>query len=499
MKKISKPLAFLLAMLWLCGLFAASALPEQPQNVVFSYEERQLYASGSSSASQASLPDQETLRTFLFEQLWSCPETIDISSLNMEATAANQTALAQLIWYGIPEAFQVDALAFGRSDNKFVQIKPTYSYDAATYQAMYRQCEAAAQELIGDLLTADLTDLEKALLVHDRIILTCAYNTTGLENNALETEDFSIYGTLVNHTSVCEGYALTYIYLLDKLGIQSEWCSSQSLNHAWNIVYIDGKAYHVDVTYDDPVEDITGRVNHDYFLLSSAALYQRNHEAQDYDTTPQDTTYDNAFWRDSKTAFQLLDGALYYLDNSEAAIKRYDADHTVIQELEGIWYGSATDYYPGNFSRLSSDGAALLYSTPDAVYRLDPDVGSPQQVYELDQETPQYFCIYGFTYQDGLLICDRYDSPNFAADTKELYQVRIPYSFSPPESVWEEADLNNDGDVTIDDALLVLQVLVELVEMPADPGAYDVTGDGATSIDDALLILQYLVELYVPA
>ena len=77
--------------------------------------------------------------------------------------------------------------------------------------------------------------------------------------------------------------------------------------------------------------------------------------------------------------------------------------------------------------------------------------------------------------------------------------MRIPYSFSPPESVWEEADLNNDGDVTIDDALLVLQVLVELVEMPADPGAYDVTGDGATSIDDALLILQYLVELYVPA
>ena len=56
-------------------------------------------------------------------------------------------------------------------------------------------------------------------------------------------------------TAVCGGYAHTYKYLLDGLGIPCEYVRSSSMNHAWNQVQIDGKWYDVDVSGMDYDQD----------------------------------------------------------------------------------------------------------------------------------------------------------------------------------------------------------------------------------------------------
>lgn len=41
--------------------------------------------------------------------------------------------------------------------------------------------------------------------------------------------------------------------------------TSSSMNHAWNLIQIDGNYYHVDVTWDDPLQDRLGYVWHNSY------------------------------------------------------------------------------------------------------------------------------------------------------------------------------------------------------------------------------------------
>lgn len=70
-----------------------------------------------------------------------------------------------------------------------------------------------------------------------------------------EVDDLrNIYGALVQRKTVCHGYALAYLYLLQKVGIQATVVTGDCHSgepHAWNIVKMEGNYYHVDVTWGD--------------------------------------------------------------------------------------------------------------------------------------------------------------------------------------------------------------------------------------------------------
>ena len=71
---------------------------------------------------------------------------------------------------------------------------------------------------------------------------------------------YNIYGALINHYCVCEGYARSMKYVLDAMGIPCVMVvgtgtnpSGNSEKHAWNYVENDDKWYALDATWDDPV------------------------------------------------------------------------------------------------------------------------------------------------------------------------------------------------------------------------------------------------------
>ena len=64
---------------------------------------------------------------------------------------------------------------------------------------------------------------------------------------------------------------------MNLLGVECYYVSSELMNHGWNIIKINGEYYHVDVTWDDPVLDNFGMVNHDYFLLSDNKIQEKEH------------------------------------------------------------------------------------------------------------------------------------------------------------------------------------------------------------------------------
>ncbi len=67
---------------------------------------------------------------------------------------------------------------------------------------------------------------------------------------------------------------------LDKLNVINYKISNEE--HIWNLVYLNGKWYHLDLTWDDPISDIN--VNRDtYFLITTNTLEKINDGTHKFD------------------------------------------------------------------------------------------------------------------------------------------------------------------------------------------------------------------------
>lgn len=111
-------------------------------------------------------------------------------------------------------------------------------------------------------------------MVHDYLVENIEYDTTISKDNI-----YNIYGAMVKQEAVCEGYARSFKYLMDSLGIpctlvigKGTNTEGKTENHAWNYVQIDNKWYAVDSTWDDPVSSIgwiSKSSRYRYFLKGS--------------------------------------------------------------------------------------------------------------------------------------------------------------------------------------------------------------------------------------
>ena len=102
-------------------------------------------------------------------------------------------------------------------------------------------------------------------------------------------EPYSIVGALTEGRAVCEGYARSFKYIMDELGIPCVVVSGTGKNskgeteaHAWNYVQVDDNWYAVDVTWDDPIIIGNGTVGSDirykHFLKGSNTFFSTHTE-----------------------------------------------------------------------------------------------------------------------------------------------------------------------------------------------------------------------------
>lgn len=368
--------------------------------------------------------DIDEFGKYVLTELQKCESNIDISSYNLPPTSEVVNALYTQIFKNTPEAFHASTMSYSHNGVKLFSLVFTYECDVDEYNEILSVCEEVADEMLLGIVDNDtLSDAEKALLIHDRLAVWCEYDTS------LSEESHDMQRVFVDRIAVCDGYTSAYIYLLSKVGIESEHCSSQLLNHAWNIVYIDGKPYHTDVTWDDKVEDISGRVDHENFLRSTAGIIETGHNADDlidFNTNPNDTTYDNYYWQNSNTEIQLVGNDIYYIDNFAATLNMV-GDSAPILSVYDTWHASSNSSWVGNFSRLAHEGEYLYYSTADAVYVYNHINKTAEKVFEPDLSLGDYFSIYGMTYENGYIICNLSGTPNFDSTTKATYSVKKLY------------------------------------------------------------------------
>ena len=434
----------------LCGIFvlvfmlANANVALAGNNIVFSSEliEPELYytaSNGSFDNLEKYIGDIDDFQKYILENIMTDDSNltdknyrgyIDVSMYNIPYSAEMFAELANLINNESPELFRIKAagISYYPSGN-IVALTPSYVFsDPAYFRDQYDVFVDVSEKMLNGIKgNGNLSDVEKALLLHDRLIEYCEYDYESYLSGSVPDSSHSAYGVFCLGTAVCQGYAYAYDYLLEQVGIEAEYCASDALNHAWNIVYIDGKPYHVDVTSDDPVWDISGRVNHTNFLRSTEGIKSvGNHKADDYIATPVDTTYDDAFWQNSTTAFQLVDNKIYYIDNEKQELNVIDdiTDTTpeTIAELDYIWTTSAGSYYNGNFSRLASIRGEIFYSAPTAVYSYNPITDKTETVLSeediVDSTGVNSYRIYGMTAVGCTLWGEYSETPNYNSETK---------------------------------------------------------------------------------
>lgn len=173
--------------------------------------------------------------------------------------------LTQQAWNGWEHSY---------SDDCYLQF--TFTYTEPTEKSVFdmkQETEQAAYSLAAGLFMDTMTDEEKVLLAHDAVLERCAY--------AKERTDavfHTAYGALCLGEAVCEGYAEAFALLMEMGGVPCLVVTGDAENggqtehHAWNLVYVNDKWYHVDLTWDDGF--ITKK--HTYFLRDDS-FFEKEH------------------------------------------------------------------------------------------------------------------------------------------------------------------------------------------------------------------------------
>lgn len=151
-------------------------------------------------------------------------------------------------------------------DNQVLRIDVPFSQE----QNLQRQKELSvtAHQLLEGYDWDKMSDSEKSKLVHDIVIDTIEYDYYVSSINMGFTErkngdDVRVmeasnaYGGLIGNQAVCGGYALSYLLLARAVGLSAYYMEGtvdsggQPIDHAWNLVRIDGEWVVVDTTWDD--------------------------------------------------------------------------------------------------------------------------------------------------------------------------------------------------------------------------------------------------------
>ncbi len=149
----------------------------------------------------------------------------------------------------------------GEDEEDIESLTATYIVERAKKATMQVELRAAVDNIKAQVTATDPYEIE--LQLHDILCELISYSETP------DILSYTAYGALVRGEAVCEGYTRAMQLMLYEFGIRSTPVIGFTHEpHMWNLVELDGKWYHLDLTFDD---DILG-IRHDYFNLTDPGI-----------------------------------------------------------------------------------------------------------------------------------------------------------------------------------------------------------------------------------
>lgn len=119
-----------------------------------------------------------------------------------------------------------------------------------TTAAQEREMDQEVSRVLSSLNLDGKSQKEKIDAIYNYLIRNVKYVSDAELADESNVIKYSSYAALVQHNAVCQGFAGAFYRLCLESGIDSRIVSSDAMNHAWNIVELDGSYYHLDATWD---------------------------------------------------------------------------------------------------------------------------------------------------------------------------------------------------------------------------------------------------------
>lgn len=388
MKKITNTISLLLTVVVLISAFAV--LPVSAETVT-------AYSSELTELEQA-----------LYNGYANMNATIGISSYGASFVEV-QEAFTNVL-NKCPDIFYVtNRLSAAVSSNIVTSVTPVYFYTKDEVSTMKAQIDVAVGSIISDI-TADMPDVQKLILIHDRIISEVAYDTSVTSNTVVTNDNTSIVGAFIKKTGIAESYARAFKYCVDKVGIKNEIVCSNSVGHTWNQVCLNDKWYNVDLAHDDPIgevseSDMFAQVKHGRFLISDTKLgsaeYGTDFVSNATSASQIGTEYDSYFWTNVEGSFIMADGTCLYADKY-GKIYSYDFSNNESSQIASVsdrWSAGNGYNYSIRFVRLMYYNGYVYFNSPKEIYTMRPDGTAKSIIYTYNVDSKQ---IFGVGYKNGV-------------------------------------------------------------------------------------------------
>ena len=181
-------------------------------------------------------------------------------------------------FFWLDGGYQVKSMTMGSDSYGSIEITlKLHSYwENRDFISAKEKVESVVDSIVDQADDFD-NDFDKVLFVNDWIVGNLDYDFESYTYpDKMDEEDYAfvntIYGALVERRTLCGGYAYTFSYILNRLGVETVYVTGTALGelHAWNVVRIGDEFYHFDVTWSD--DNGSGSSRYSYFALDDEEM-----------------------------------------------------------------------------------------------------------------------------------------------------------------------------------------------------------------------------------
>lgn len=281
-----------------------------------------------------------------------------------------------LVYFENPQYYYVARSFSGKSNGGYMTQLTNLRYTVESMdevKATWAEIDKATEEILF-YLDSDMTDFEKIMTVHDYMVNNYAYDITDADQT---------YLVMLDKKGVCAAYAEAFQYMMNVIGIESTLVTSDEMGHIWNMVKLDNRWYHVDITWDDPNPNQEARISHEYMFLSTKAIEEKGHTGFTAPYSAISTVYNKADWRDDGGALVTINGILYRVEGNNLIDENSTVIYKNLDGGDGKWSVSGTSYVKDVvWTGLCEINGILYFNTDKGIYSYDPITKATECVWE---------------------------------------------------------------------------------------------------------------------
>lgn len=197
-----------------------------------------------------------------------CPKEYKSCTKDVESIGNDSKLMSNINNYVHPyNSFKTIKTKVSSNNEITLEIQKKYS------EEKINKTNELVNNVISELDLNNIDDLTKIERIHNYIL-----NHTVYDKNTNNFDINSAYGSLIEGHAVCSGYADAFSIFMNIYKIPNIRVSSE--NHLWNLVYINGKWLHIDLTWDDSENN---KYDNNYFLITKEKLFSLDTKEHNFD------------------------------------------------------------------------------------------------------------------------------------------------------------------------------------------------------------------------